>query len=151
MYLLGYLPTLGCLSSPLETWIGGFEIGNKHNNVVIAYLYRLPSSSISPSSSPSSSSSSSPSPSSSSSTRSPPELPPGQSGSLKVALRQVQLSCNYSGDFLTRPSSSSILSSQSPVIAIYRAAAILRIQTCSRAIQSRAIWDLMSSSKARWL
>ena len=137
MYLLGYLPTLGCLSSPLETWIGGFEIGNKHNNVVIAYLYRSPS--------PSSSSSSSP--------RSSPELPPSQSGSLKVALRQVQLSCNYSGDFLTRPSSSSILSSQSPVIAIYRAAAaaILRIQTCSRAIQSRAIWDLMSSSKARWL
>ena len=137
MYLLGYLPTLGCLSSPLETWIGGLEIGNKHKNVVIAYLYRLPPSSISPSSSPSSSSSSSP--------RSSPELPPSQSGSLKVALRKVQFSCNYSGDFLTRPSSSSILSSQSPDIAI------LRIQTCSRAIQSRAIWDLMSSSKARWL
>ena len=145
MYLLGYLPTLGCLSSPLETWIGGLEIGNKHKNVVIAYLNRLPPSSISPSSSLSSSSTSSPSPSSSSSPRSSPELPPSQSGSLKVALRQVQFSCNYSGDFLTRPSSSSILSSQSPVIAI------LRIQTCSRAIQSRAIWDLMSSSKARWL
>jgi len=63
-------------------------------------------------------------------------------------LANIRMSFFSFGNLSSLPASLAVSRSRS---ARFNSRAIIPGISCSRAIQSRAIWDLMSSSKARWL